>query len=274
MLQITTEEFDKLAQYIYRYCGIKLGQGKKTLILGRLGNKLKKNGFTSFSDYYDYVVADRTGGETAALIDAITTNHTYFMREAEHFEYFVKVVLPFLTKTLREKDIRIWSAGCSTGNEPYTLAMMIDEYFGVQKVNWDARLLATDISEQALAIARRGLYGPKEIALLPRRWLMPYFTKLPNGSYCLQEKIKSEIIFRRFNLMEERFPFKKKFHCIFCRNVMIYFDRKTRENLVRKFYEATADNGYLFISHSESLDRDTAQYTYIRPGIYRKERKQ
>lgn len=271
-MTISDEEFNKLAFFIHQRCGIKLGKEKKTLVMGRLRSYLLKNQIASFSDYYDYVVSDKTGQAEKHLVSLITTNHTYFMREVDHFDYFKEVVLPDLAATVRSKDLRIWSAGCSTGNEPLTLAMIIDEYFGVNKSKWDTKLLATDISDKALTIARGGSYTEEEIAPLPARWRQAYFAKTSNDSCRIQECIKNEVIFRRLNLMDAVFPFKKKFHVIFCRNVMIYFDKKTRNELVKKFYDLTEDNGYLFVGHSESLDRTVTRYKYVKPAIYRKEK--
>ena len=201
----------------------------------------------------------------------VSTNHTYFMREEEHFRYFRGVVLPELTGRVRDKDLRIWSAGCSSGEEAYTLAMIIDEFFGKEKLFWDTKILATDISSRVLEEAKKGVYSNDELAVLPSSWRLSYFTAFDKESSIISDRIKNEVIFRRFNLMEKSFPFRKKFHVVFCRNVMIYFDAETKRKLINKFYEITEPGGYLFIGHSESINRNETGYKYVMPALYRKE---
>ncbi|WP_186431394.1 protein-glutamate O-methyltransferase CheR [Clostridium sp. BSD9I1] len=271
MLTITSKEFKQLADYIKANYGIRLKEEKKTLVTGRLYNVLMDNNFSSFSDYYEYIISDKTGDAVNTLVNKITTNHTFFMREVDHFYYFRDKVLPYLKKIEREKDLRIWSAGCSTGEEPYTLAMIIDEFFGKEKMLWDTKILATDISSKVIDAAIKGIYSNEDIATLPHTWNLNYFRKYDNENSVVTDKIKNEIIYRKFNLMDAVFPFKRKFHVIFCRNVMIYFDAKTKMELVNKLYDMTEYGGYLFIGHSESLNREETKYRYIMPAVYRKE---
>jgi chemotaxis protein methyltransferase CheR len=271
MLKITQEEFERLANYIQANYGIHLHDEKQNLVLGRLQNVLLQNDFKTFTDYFNYVLADKTGEAAATLINRITTNHTYFMREVEHFYYFRDKVLPYLKTVIRDNDLRVWSAGCSSGEEPYTLAMLVDEYMGKEKLWWDTKILATDISSKALEEAKSGVYSNQEIATLPTNWRLNYFKKLDNENSVIADRIKNEVIFRKFNLMEEVFPFKRKFHVIFCRNVMIYFDAPTKNKLVEKFYNHLEYGGYLFIGHSESLDREKTKFKYVMPALFRKE---
>ena len=271
MLTITGIEFRKLADYIKANYGINLKDEKQSLVTGRLHNVLIQNNFSNFSEYFEHVVSDKTGEAVVTLIDKITTNHTFFMREADHFFYFRDKVLPYLVGAIREKDLRIWSAGCSSGEEPYTLAMIIDEFFGKEKMWWDSKVLATDISGKVLEEAAKGTYGSEKTAPLPSAWKLNYFKKLDNGESILTDKIRNEVVYRKFNLMDPVFPFKKKFHVIFCRNVMIYFDDRTKWELVNKFYDLTEPGGYLFIGHSESLNREETKFKYILPSVYRKE---
>lgn len=271
MIIISDKEFAMLAEYIKSNYGIHLKEEKKSLVMGRLHNVLQQKGFASFSDYFNYVKSDKTGDAVTVLIDKITTNHTFFMREADHFYFFKTTVLPYLSGTVKEKDLRIWSAGCSTGEEPYTIAMMIDEYFGKEKPLWDSKVLATDISSKVLDIAQRGVYSNEEIASLPAQWRLSYFKKYDVENAILVNRIRNEVIYRKFNLMEEIFPFKRKFHVIFCRNVMIYFDSRTRDELVNKYYNSLERGGYLFIGHSESLNREATRFKYVMPAVYRKE---
>ena len=270
-MQISEKEFKQLADYIKANYGIFLKTEKQTLMTTRLSNVLTEKNLTSFADYFNYIVADKTGDAIVTLIDKITTNHTFFMREVDHFNYFKEKVLPQLTSNSKQKDLRIWSAGCSSGEEPYTLAMIIDEFLGIDKKLWDTKILATDISSKVLNVACEGIYTNERIAVIPTSWKLNYFEKLENENTILIPRIRNEVIYRKFNLMEEAFPFKKKFHVIFCRNVMIYFDNKTKIDLVKKFYDLTEPGGYLFIGHSESLNRNESEYKYVLPSVYRKE---
>ena len=271
MVTITEKEFRELARYIQNDYGIHLKDEKKTLVTGRLHSVLLENNCRNFSEYFNLLQSDKTGKAVTTLINKITTNHTYFMRETDHFNYFRDKILPHLQSTVRDKDLRIWSAGCSTGEEPSTLTMILNDYFGKEKMWWDTKVLATDISERVLEKAKRGQYSSEQVASLPMNWRVNYFRKNSIEDSVLIDKIRNEIIYRKFNLMEDTFPFKKKFHVIFCRNVMIYFDNKTKIELVNKFYEMTEPGGYLFIGHSESLNREYTKYKYVLPSVYRKE---
>ncbi len=270
MIEITDKEFKQLSAYIKNNYGIHLREEKKMLLMGRLQNVLIQKNINSFKDYYDYVVSDKTGSASAELINKVTTNHTFFMREADHFNFFRDQVLTDLINTIKDKDLRIWSAGCSTGEEPYTLAILIDEVLGMSKVFWDTKILATDISTKVLEEAQRGIYSSEKIATLPAKWKLSYFKEIKDNYYEVTDKIKQEVIYRKFNLMEKAFPFKKKFHVIFCRNVMIYFNAETKNELVNKFYDSLEYGGYLFIGHSESLNREETQLKAIMPAVYRK----
>lgn len=267
---ITEVEFKELVGFIKQNYGINLLQ-KKTLVNGRLNNYIMQSGFTSFSEYFSYIKSDRTGKAGATLVNKLTTNHTYFLREPQHFEFLERVVLPqFATNKNANKDLRVWSAGCSTGEEPYTLAMLMDSYFGMEKVHWDTKILATDISTSVLEKAQKAIYPDQQLEILPTQWRTKYFQRNDMESSILTEKIRREVIFRRFNLMNQTFPFKKKFHLILCRNVMIYFDEETKRELINKFYEHMEPGGYLFIGHSESVNRYESKYRFVAPAIYRK----
>lgn len=269
MIKIQQNEFDKLSVYIKSNYGIDLGK-KKNLIEGRLTNTIREKGYGNFGEYLDFVFKDATGKETALLIDKMTTNHTFFMRESGHYEFMEAEVLPWLTSISKDRDMRIWSAGCSSGEEPYTLTMLIKDYLGDKSVLWDSTILATDISESALLTAQKGLYLDQSVKHVSPMWKSRYFKKKGHDTYQICESIKKEVIFRKFNLMNKQFKFKKKFHVIFCRNVMIYFDRKTKLELIERYYDNLEIGGYLFIGHSESISRDETRFKYIKPAIYRK----
>ncbi|HAN10275.1 MAG TPA: chemotaxis protein CheR [Clostridiales bacterium] len=269
MIEIKDKDFHKLITHIKSNYGIEL-KDKRVLVEGRLSNLILEKGFENFSQYLQNVLDDKTGNEMQTLINKITTNYTFFMRESVHFDFFNKVVLPYIEENTRDKDLRIWSAGCSSGEEAYTLAMLIAEHFEERKVNWDTKILATDISQQALKKAKAGLYSAESLNNMPKDLKYKYFVKEDNDMYKVSDKIKNEVVFGEFNLMEEIFPFKKKFHIIFCRNVMIYFDQKTKDKLVNKFYNHTEKGGYLFIGHSEFVNKEDTNYKHIMPAVYRK----
>ncbi|MEG2000367.1 MAG: protein-glutamate O-methyltransferase CheR [Evtepia sp.] len=267
MVHITDPEFEALISFVYKKYGLDLSK-KRQLIEGRLSHTLKTKGFSNFGSYLRMVKADQQGDELHLFLNKITTNHSYFARENEHFDFLTNVALPQLEKT-RRNDLRIWSAGCSAGQEAYNIAMVIDQYFGPRKILWDTTILATDISTQALAKAKEGIYTENIINGLPLTWRSKYFTKCSDDAYQVTDRIRKEVVFRLGNLMEP-FDFKKPFDIIFCRNVMIYFDAVTSARLIDKFYQATAMGGYLFIGHSESIQKDQTQYTYLRPATYQK----
>lgn len=268
---ITEQEFTDLTQYVKENYGINLSQ-KKTLVVGRLQNYLAENGYSGFSEYFRHILTDRTGAAGITLINKLTTNHTYFMREPQHFHIFQKELLPYFSKIeTGKRDLRIWSAGCSSGEEPYTLALLTDDYFGADKWRWDTKILATDISTAALEKAKSAVYSNSQLESMPGNWRGKYFQKIDSENSTVVGKLRQEVIFRRFNLMNEYFPFKNKFHVIFCRNVMIYFDAETRRELVNRFYQHTEPGGYLFIGHSESLNQLETKYRSVAPAVYRRE---
>jgi len=270
MLRMDDREFDVLTTYLQSQFGINLTK-KRSLIESRMNNYLFQQGFDSYSSYFEYAFNDKSGQETSQLLNLLTTNFSYFMREWEHFQYFRDRVLPEMKQKIRDNDFRIWSAGCSTGQEPYTLAMIISDFKEQNGIHWDSKVLATDISLRALTVAQRGVYEEESLQNLPKIWRQSYFHKVQTDNWAINESLQKEVIFRRFNLMEEAFPFRKQFHVIFCRNVMIYFDTATRNKLVNKFYEMTCPGGYLFIGQSESLNRNDTKYKYLSPSVYQKQ---
>ena len=187
--------------------------------------------------------------------------------------YLVRHVLPEMTEELKrrnEYDFRLWCAGCSSGEEAYMLSMLMMEFFGAQYGQWKAGVLATDISEKALLVAEKGLYPEERISLLPGEYKSKYFQPLPDKHWQVKPLVQREVVFRKLNLMNTSFPFKKPFHVIFCRNVMIYFDKPTRDALIQRFYDILVPGGYLFIGHSETIDRAHSAFRYIKPALYQK----
>ena len=271
LISLTNSEYERIRDLVYSRFGINLTEQKKSLIVGRLQKVLRQYNFNSFSDYLDHILNDATGEAVVTLVNRITTNHTFFYRENDHFDFFVQNVIPELVKNAAsDKKIRIWCAGCSSGEEPYTIAMMISEYFKSGLGNWDIGILATDISNKVLDIAKTGIYTIENRSRLPEHLQRRYFKKQSENEASVVTEIRKLILFRRFNLMRNDFPFRGKFHVIFCRNVMIYFDNPTKKALVQRFYEFTRPLGYLFVGHSETLGRLEYGYQYIRPAVYRK----
>lgn len=266
---ITNEEFYRIVNYVKRHYGIDLSQ-KKVLITGRLENYIVKNGYNSYTEYMEEVEHSPNGKEAKNLINVLTTNHTYFMRETVHFDYMRTVALPQLKiKAAREKDLRIWSAASSTGEEPYTIAMVLKDFFGIEHSEWDTKLLATDVSTRVLEHAAKGVYLKEQIAPLPDRWKKTYFQPIGEERYQVKEVLKREVIYRKFNLMDP-FPFKRKFHIVFLRNVMIYFEEDIKYRLLNKIYDFMEPGGYLFIGTTESLNRTNTKFQYVQPSIYKK----
>jgi chemotaxis protein methyltransferase CheR len=269
---LTKEEFHLISSLVYEKFGINLGEQKRTLVIERLQKELRQGGFSSFKEYYDHVMQDTTGQALLTMIDKISTNHTFFFREEGHFDLLTAEILP---KTLQKlpgagQDLRFWSAGCSSGEEPYSLAMTISEFLGPRINNIIPSILATDISVTALAKASRGVYAETETAKILSSLKNRYFVRLEDGTWAVKQSLKKMILFRRLNLMRRAYPFKNKFHVIFCRNVMIYFDAPTRQALLERFYACLEPEGYLFLGHSESLGRSSSLFKYIKPAVYQK----
>ena len=269
MEKIKQEEFERLVDYMRDHYGVNL-EKKKALVEGRLWSVINQKGFDSLDGYLRHVAADASGAEAGTLVTRLTTNYTYFMREDQHYKFLAEQALPPLIAGLRDKDLRIWSAGCSSGEEPYTIAMVIDALLGPAKTAWDAGILATDISPQMLRRANNAIYGEEQVKLLPPEWIGKYFIREGPDQYRVTEAIRREVTLRPFNLMRKDLPFKKKFHIIFCRNVMIYFDKPTRNALVSRFYDALAPGGYFFIGMSETLTKGETPFHVVQPSIYQK----
>ncbi len=268
MATLTDNEFAEIVDFVYKRYGIDLKK-KKILVESRLSAILRELNVSSFSQYISIIKDPKNSAELQSFLNVITTNHSYFAREVAHFDFLTSTVLPELEKNRFKKEIRIWSAGCSSGQEAYNLAIVFDQYFGARKSEWDTVILATDISTKVLNKAYKGIYTSEEIAGLPADWLSKYFTKLSNDTYQVCSKIRKEVVFRKANLMEP-FVYKQPFDIIFCRNVMIYFDQPTIENLVSKFYDATINKGYFFMGHSEAIPQKSNKFTMIKPSIYKK----
>lgn len=269
MLTISDKDFHRLVNFVKKRYGIDLST-KKQLIMGRLSGSLLSMGYTSFTDYVDDILKTQKPEDLELMLNKLTTNYTYFMREESHFQFFTETILPYLISVKKDRVLSIWSAGCSSGEEPYTISMLIKDFLGSKADMWDTRVLATDISQNALKAASHAVYDENSLKNVPAAWKTKYFTPTSEpGLYTVSSSIRNNVIFRTFNLMEP-IRFRLKFDVIFCRNVMIYFDQDTKNALVNRFYQATNPGGYLLIGHSESLNREATAYSYLKPATYRK----
>mgnify|MGYP000912662034 CR=1 FL=1 len=264
--KMTDKQYDTLSQLVYRHGGIHLGDNKKELVHARLNKILRKRGIEDFEHYINILKNDSSGDEVVSLLDAISTNVTHFFREKAHFD--------FLVETFKQAGVtgglRIWSAGCSSGEEPYTIAITLLENF--PNPRGEHFILATDLSTKVLSRAVTGVYPEKVISNIDHSLLKKYFLKGKNdneGKVKLRKEVIKMVTFRRLNLIEP-FRFDDKFDVIFCRNVMIYFDTETRQSITDKYYEALKPGGYLIIGHSESMNAFKHRFKYIKPTVYRK----
>lgn len=267
MLTISENDFIRLTDFIIKNYGINL-KAKRVLIEGRLSNYLAAQGYKSFTEYVDHILTTKNPSDIEMMLNKLTTNHTFFMREENHFAFFNDTILPYLEGTKKNGTLSVWSAGCSSGEEPYTLSIILKEYFKNKPGKWDTRLLATDISQNALGKATKGFYAEDGLKSIPEPWKRSYFNKV-DGGYQVTEELRKNVIFKTFNLMDP-IQFKLKFDVIFCRNVMIYFDKPTKAALIQRYYDAINPGGYLLIGHSETIDRDESKFQYIMPATYRK----
>lgn len=263
---ITDKDFNRLVSFVQSKYGIDLHQ-KRQLVTSRLSSTVKGMGYNSFTEYVDYLLKKGSGDDINQLLSRLTTNYTYFMREVESFGYFTSTILPDIVRRhQRDKCLSIWSAACSSGEEPYNVSMYIMDHLGGQASAWDTRMLASDISVDALNKAKKGIYELPDT--IPPQWRKNYFKPVGGKMFEVAPKIKQNVIFKQFNLMDP-IHFKRKFDVIFCRNVMIYFDQPTKSALARRMFDATVPGGYLIISKAENLPPDTP-YTRVATSIFQK----
>lgn len=268
-LSLTEAQFDNISKQVYDLCGINLHSGKEELVRSRLFKRLRALGLVSFDSYINYVKNDASGIELSTMVDYLTTNKTSFFRESHHFEFLHRVVVPAI-KSSRD-GFRIWSAGCSSGQEPYSIAMQLrDEIPEINKL--DVRILATDISARMLSKVKDAVYEESVLGDVPQDYVRKYFTCIqskPSRVYRVVDDVRSMVRPARLNLMEE-WPMKGKFDIIFCRNVMIYFDKPTQTTLVHRYWQMLKPGGYLLVGHSESLTAITTELKYKEPAVYAK----
>jgi chemotaxis protein methyltransferase CheR len=257
-------EMQRIAELVHGVAGIDLQHGKEGLVRSRLGRRLRELGLPDFAAYLRVVEEDATRAELKEMVDALTTNKTSFFREAQHFDYLRDVVLPFFGADGHPP--RLWSAGCSSGEEAYTLGMVLRDGLP-EPLARDARILASDISARMIARARDAVYGAELLAELPRDVVLRHFTPVGEDRWQVAEPVRRLVRCARLNLMS-RWPMYGPFDVIFCRNVMIYFDRPTQTALVERFRALLVPGGHLVVGHSESLTGMAHGLSYVQPGVY------
>ena len=273
---MSTGVFTRFSAFIYDRCGVKMTPAKKTMLTSRLYKRLRHLGMTSFQQYYDYVTSPRgLSEELVQMINVVTTNKTDFFREPAHFDFLVNNALPDLVNTRHISELsrlNVWSAGCSSGEEPYTLCMFLSEFF--EKRTGDFSLLATDISTRVLDIAKTAIYSKDTIDPVSHSFRIKYLMRGKGsqaGFFRIVPELRKRVIFRRLNLLEGTdFGIKQRMDIIFCRNVIIYFDHETQKKLFEKYYAQLIPGGYLFIGHSETLHGINADFVPVGSAVYKK----
>jgi len=268
---LSPQEFKLFQELIYREIGISLADSKRTLVQSRLRKWLVEFNLPSYKALYEKIANDRSSQMLTLLINAITTNVTSFFREESQWFYLQENINTLFDT--RSKKIRIWSAACSSGQEPYSIIMFLREHLQ-NFAQWDIKILATDISEEILQKAQRGMYAAKDIEGMPRNIILKNFDKKTTQQgttyYAIKKELKEYILFRSFNLVTGDYSmFHNKFDLIFCRNVMIYFDRETQNNLFDNFANLLHSNSRLFIGHSESMHKKDGKFKLVVPSIYK-----
>ena len=274
---MSVSDFNRLGNFIHETCGIKLSAEKKVMMETRLARRLKELNLRDYHDYCKYVLDSSSGNdERKHLIDVITTNKTDFFREPAHFEFLTSRVLPELMRSAgagTNRPLRVWSAGCSTGEEPYTLAMVLSDYAQNHK-NYRFDIMATDISMRVLRSAKRAVYEAGRVAPVPdpmKRKFFLWSRDKSKGLVRMAPEIRDLIKFRQLNFMDSKFGIGEPLDVIFCRNVIIYFDRETQERLLSKFCSHLSPGGYIFMGHSETLNGMKLPLVSVAPTTYRKQ---
>ena len=264
------EAYEYIIDLIYERCRIKLHDGKEHLIKARLGKRMRHHGLETLADYCDFLRTQADEDEFTLVVDALTTNFTNFLREEDHFQFMVQQALPLVLHK-GQRRFQVWSAACSSGEEPYTMAMYLAEHFPPAQC-WDWRITGSDISTKVLAAAQRGVYAEERVRAIPQEWLRKYFQKGVGqwaGHYRVKPSLCERVTFRQVNLIES-YQHSQPFELVFCRNVMIYFDRPTQEQLVNRLCQFLVPQGHLLIGHSESLTGLKVPLRCVRPSIYQR----
>ncbi len=270
------KDFERLNQFIHAHFGIQIPFSKKKLLPGWLKKRISALGIGSIKDYIDRLLDPKTGGdEMEHFIDIVTTHDTGFFREPEHYDYLAREALPELVQKKGagvNRPLMLWSAGCSSGEEPYTMTMVLREFAEhVPGINFKAQVLATDISQQALDTGTEAIYPMEKADEIPINAKKKYLLKGKDARKNLvrvDPALRSMVRFRQLNLVDEQFSLREAFDVIFCRNVILYFDKPTKERVINKLYNFLNPGGYLFVGHSESLSDIETPLIEVAPAIY------
>lgn len=263
-------DFRRITELVMAATGIVIGEKKRAFIQGRLGRRLRVLGLADFSEYCSVLDGPDGEAERRALVNAVTTNHTSFFREPHHFDYLTKTMLPMIFQKKNEHHgrLRIWSAGCSSGEEPYTIAMTLLDC-PLSFSGWDVRILATDLDTNVLARAAAGIYDAERVQSIPAKIRRLYVTGQADGDGSMNAALRSLITFKPLNLLDE-WPMRGPFDIIFCRNVVIYFDKPTQRRLFNRFADMLREDSWLIVGHSESLQNLTDRFALVGRTIYRR----
>jgi len=271
--KLSTRDFARLSLFIYDTCGIKMPEVKKTMLEARLQKRVRLLGMSGFTDYCDYLfTAKGQQEELVQMLDLVTTNKTDFFREPDHFVQLTQNVLPDWWQRHPGTTLSIWSAGCSSGEEPYTLAMVLSE-FALKNPGFDFRILATDISTRVLEKAKNAIYAEALVEPVPLEFKKKYLLRSKDrasGMVRIVPELREKVRFRRLNFMDEDFGMREQLDVIFCRNVIIYFDRPTQEKLLQRFHRQMKTGAHIFMGHSETLSGLDVPLVSVYPTVYRK----
>jgi chemotaxis protein methyltransferase CheR len=270
---LSGRDFSKLCDFVYSEAGIRLGPEKKTMLEGRLKRRLRELNIDSYKGYCEYLFGDEgQRREITSFIDVVTTNKTDFFREPKHFDYLTQRALPELAARAAGQPLLVWSAGCSSGEEPYTLAMLLSE-FGETRPGFRFHVLATDISTKVLAKAELGIYSGDDVEPVPlplRRKYLMRSRERDAGQVRIVPELRKLVEFRRLNFMDSDYGVAEKVDAVFCRNVIIYFDRPTQEKILGRLSSYLKPGGYLFVGHSETLHDMDLPLEALGPALYRR----
>ncbi len=266
---MNNDEFRRVEMFVKERYGIDFS-GKIGSISARMEQYLRMHNYADVGAFMDVIEKNPNDSDISDFLDIITTNHTFFMREFDQMEFFQNHILPEIQeKKKKVKDIRIWCAAASSGEEAYTIAMLLSDFFVLSGEKWETTILATDVSPRILERAIKGVYSKEAVENLPSRWKIQYFKAINEQQYEVRNEIRSKVLFREFNLMNE-FPFHAQLDVIFMRNVMIYFEPAKKRELLKKIYNCLAPGGYLIIGCAETLMRDEWCSASVNPSIYQK----
>ena len=270
-IALSDEEFTKLRDLVYKISGISLSETKRELVISRFSRRLKALRLKSFSDYHNLLISPSGFTEVQNFINSITTNKTDFFREAHHFDFLVSKIIPMLISK-KKRVVKIWSAACSTGEEPYTIAMVMAKHF-VEKYDIPVKILATDIDTNVLTVASKGVYDSSIISVLPEEYMKKYFLRGKDdssGLYKVKENIRKMVTFKQLNFVATEYPITTTFDVIFCRNVIINFNPETKRRVVNKLYRYLNPGGHIMMGHSETLFDMVDGLVYLKNTVYQK----